>query len=496
MYTELAIVIIYLLILAVIICGVLITRKFYLKKIESLMRANSAIQWAANFTESHSEVPPDNAMEFIEINNISVMQDAVKQREFLITRARKLFWKMALLDIAAGAGYILFSIAAYYLSGSSKSDDWLGGVGFGIILIVLSLDRYLAFRSQYRAYNKGLSRYLNSVIKLRAFYNKPGYSIYYSGAIISLILFIAISSANFPWQLRAALILSVAFHIFLIARLYISYRNIRNYKLLILRVFGIDKNAKFTFKGLWRYWQHFGSFFTVADKAFINREIKIWKQLLFMFFLVCFIIITLHEVPFLHMRYRWIGVIMFLALVVGFYANLRYRYWLIKKNFISNREALDKRLKQINRWPRKLSNTFKEVPVQCYNNTWKMTVAEFVQIADTILMDLRGFSEERKGCEQEVNLLLDCVPAERVTFLVDATDLEPVKKMIQEAWKSISIHSPNLLPGVSKVTLYIAEKKNSKDIQGIMDILLNATSYAPDAELTGRVKNLHEVSLS
>lgn len=46
--------------------------------------------------------------------------------------------------------------------------------------------------------------------------------------------------------------------------------------------------------------------------------------------------------------------------------------------------------------------------------------------------------------------------------------------MIKEAGKSISINLPNLLPGVSKVTLYIAEKKNSKDIQGIMDILHNA----------------------
>ncbi len=496
MYTELAIVIIYLLILAVIICGIFITRKLYLRKVESLMRANSEIEWAATLTETHSEVPPDDAMEFIEINNISVMKEAVKQREFLITRARKLFWKMALLDIAAGTGYILFSVAAYYFSGYPKSDDWLGGVGFGIILIVLSLDRYLAFRSQYRAYNTGLSRFLNPVIKLRAFYNKPGYSIYYSGAIVAVILFIAISSGNFAWQLRAALIIAVAFHIFLIARLYISYRNVRNYKLLILRVFGIDKNAKFTFNGLWKYWQHFGSFLTVADKSFLNREIKIWKQLLFMFFLVFIIIMTLHEVPSLHIRYRWIGVIMFLALLVGFYANLRCRYWLIKKNFISNREVLDKRLAQINRWPRKLSNTFKQVPVQCYNNTWKMTVAEFVQIADTILMDLRGFSEERKGCEQEVNLLLDCVPSERVTFLVDATDIEPVKKMIQEAWKSISINSPNLLPGVSKVTLYISEKKNSKDIQGIMDILLNATNYAPAVEITQRDTNMNELSVA
>ena len=100
-------------------------------------------------------------------------------------------------------------------------------------------------------------------------------------------------------------------------------------------------------------------------------------------------------------------------------------------------------------------------------------------------MDLRGFSAERKGCEQEVNLLLDRVPAERITFLVDETDIEHVKKMIQEAWKSISINSPNLLPGVSKVTLYIAEKKNSKDIQGIMDILLNAISYVRASDLTG-----------
>ena len=109
-------------------------------------------------------------------------------------------------------------------------------------------------------------------------------------------------------------------------------------------------------------------------------------------------------------------------------------------------------------------------------------------------MDLRGFSAERKGCEQEVNLLLDRVPAERITFLVDETDIEHVKKMIQEAWKSISINSPNLLPGVSKVTLYIAEKKNSKDIQGIMDILLNAISYAPAVEITQRGTNMSELS--
>ena len=472
------------------------TRKLFLKKIETLMRADSEFQWAATIEETDKEVPPDDAMEFIEINNISVKEEAVKQRELLIDRARKLFWKTVLFDIAAGGGYILFSIAAYILSGFPEAGDWFGGVSFGIILIILSLDRYLVFRSQYRAYTTGFSRFLNPVMKLRAFYNKPKYSIFYSGIIMITILAIAISANSFNWQLRVLWVIAVVFHAYLMVRLYRSYRNIRNYKLLILRVFGIDKNAKFTFKGLWKYWQHFGSFLTVVDKAYVNREIKIWKQLLFMFLLVLVLTVTLHESPYLQIRYRWVGLIMLLALIVGFYLNLMLRYRAIKRNFISNRATLDKRLVQIQRWPRKLSNTFKEVPVKCYNNTWKMTVSEFVQIADSILMDLRGFSAGRKGCEQEVNLLLDRVPAERVTFLVDATDIEPVKKMIQEAWKSININSPNLLPGVSKVTLYIAEKKNSKDIQGIMDILLHATSYAPGAQLTGRVTNRNEVSLS
>ena len=482
---DFAITLLYLLILAVIISGVLITRKLFLKKIETLMQANSAFQWAATIAETNDEITPDFAMEFIEVNNISVKEQAVKQRELLIGRARKLFWKTVLFDIAAGAGYILFSIAAYISAGFPEASYWAGGISLGMILIVLSLDRYLTFRSQYRAYATGFSRYLNAVMKLRAFYNKPRYSIFYSGLIVATLLGLAIAAKNFSWQLRVAWFIAVAFHIYLMVRLYRSFRNIRNYKLLILRVFGIDKNAKFTFKGLWQYWQHFGSFLTVADKAYINREIKIWKQLVFMFLLVLGLIVLLHESPYIHIRYRWIGVILLPALMVGFYVNLMWRYRAIKNNFISNRATLEKRLVQIQRWPRKLSNTFKEVPVKCYNNTWKMTVAEFVQIADTILMDLRGFSAERKGCEQEVNLLLDRVPAERITFLVDETDIEPVKKMIQEAWKSISINSPNLLPGVSKVTLYIAEKKNSKDIQGIMDILLNATSYVRASDLTG-----------
>ena len=49
----------------------------------------------------------------------------------------------------------------------------------------------------------------------------------------------------------------------------------------------------------------------------------------------------------------------------------------------------------------------------CYDNTWKIAVAEFVSVANVVLMDLRGYSTNRKGCDYEVDLLLDQMPIAR-----------------------------------------------------------------------------------
>jgi uncharacterized protein YneF (UPF0154 family) len=476
---------IYLMVVFVAIGGILLTRKLSAKRLETLMLEKSGNRLGATLAIDAEEVVAETPIEFNEINCNSITAEAVKQREFLIARARKVFWKMVLIDVVAGCGYISFSIIAHEMSVSQNSDDWLGGIGIGIILILLSFDRYFAFRNQYRAHQTGVSRIFRSVNQLRSFYNKPSYSIYYSGFAVFVILTVTVSSNEFPWQLRAGLLLAVALHVYLLIWLFTSYRTIRNYKLLILRVFGIDNNARFTFEGLWKYWQHFGSFLTVVDKTYVSRQVKIWRQIVFVLVLVAIVSVILHDDSLFQIRYRWVGVTIIIGLAIGFYINLQYNYRKIKKSFIGSKQDLDKRLKQIQRWPRKLSNTFKEVPVMCYDDTWKMAVFELIKIADSILMDLRGFSDERKGCQAEVNLLMDCVPLNRITFLVDPGSLNGVKKMISTAWAQLNHDSPNLKITAPTVNIYISEKQNHADIQGIMDLLLNATIFAPDAGGSG-----------
>ncbi len=57
----------------------------------------------------------------------------------------------------------------------------------------------------------------------------------------------------------------------------------------------------------------------------------------------------------------------------------------------------------------------------CGNDAWKSAVQALMRESDLVLMDLRGFSEQNKGCLFELQTMLDCVPIDRMVLLVDAS---------------------------------------------------------------------------
>ena len=60
-------------------------------------------------------------------------------------------------------------------------------------------------------------------------------------------------------------------------------------------------------------------------------------------------------------------------------------------------------------------------------------------------MDLRGFSEKRKGCEYEIDFLFDTFPINRILFLVDNdTDRNFISQTILDRWDYLRVNSPNL----------------------------------------------------
>ena len=91
---------------------------------------------------------------------------------------------------------------------------------------------------------------------------------------------------------------------------------------------------------------------------------------------------------------------------------------------------LKNRLADLDQWPVNYDNGFKEFPVMCYDNTWKIGLNTLAQEASVIMMDLRGFSEKNKGCEFEIDFILDHVSVQRILFLCKPEALNLVRRTI------------------------------------------------------------------
>ena len=64
--------------------------------------------------------------------------------------------------------------------------------------------------------------------------------------------------------------------------------------------------------------------------------------------------------------------------------------------------------------------------------------------ADLVLMDLRGFTPERKGCVYEIGLLIDRFPINRVVFLIRSdADKPALYELIRQRWEQMSADSLN-----------------------------------------------------
>ena len=120
--------------------------------------------------------------------------------------------------------------------------------------------------------------------------------------------------------------------------------------------------------------------------------------------------------------------------------------------------------------------TFKGLPTMCYKITWETAVSEFIKLPEVVvLMDLRGFSEERGGVTYEVDYLLNNISVDRVVFLVDSTeDHELTHRLVLDRWECLRVHSPNLALTAPEVQIYVSGEQDEQDVQGIFDQLIGA----------------------
>lgn len=284
-----------------------------------------------------------------------------------------------------------------------------------------------------------------------------------------------------------------------------------NIRLLILRVFGSDRNTSFVFGRLMRSWQYLGTFFTIVDPSYIRYQFSLssaenrWKLLRFftLFGLVIFVVsigqqfflfstptnqallawhrLTMEQQQELLGMAAWLILIPLAALPIAV---------TVRRRFVATVPELNRRIDRAQRQRAGWNGVFIGLPMYCYDNIWKRAVDRLLRASDVLLMDLRGFSPARAGCEYEVGILIDHYPIQQVVFLVDHGETRAaVYELIRRRWRAMSPASPNRSLQAPAIKVYApAVAEEPRDIPRILALLI--ASVGGDGESPGTLVGL------
>ena len=99
---------------------------------------------------------------------------------------------------------------------------------------------------------------------------------------------------------------------------------------------------------------------------------------------------------------------------------LRYLTGRLSTAFVQSREDLDARLSAFDLQPDP-DGRFRINEFCCRDDTWQATVVELMRRADAVVMDVRGVTAKRRGCEFELQQLAARLLPEQIVLVVDRT---------------------------------------------------------------------------
>jgi len=464
-------------ILVIVIITVLSTRKLVDARVIKKMFAMSAEKAEIkSFKKEGKEIPSHKNLSFLELNANSDLPEAVACREHFVKNAVNRFRSAYYNDLLAVIGYlIVFFLAKVTLISTDFVDEL---EPFLITFSFFMTVRFLSFQKQFRAFYQDNS-VLTLLGRLLPFTWKsvanPSWGPFLAIILMAATTYLIFENIRFN-HFNLILLLGVGIHYYLLSSYRQKLKKTPNIKLLVLRVFGMDKAASFTFEGLMEFWNHFGSFFTVADPSLLDSKIR-QKDSIFKIFIwglpLAFVLSSTIFNPLVERLEQTHVIVVLILTIILAILYVRNKLKDTDASFLQSKTHLHQRLETLLDSPRKWNHNFKNMPILCHDDTWRIAVSEFVEISDVILMDLRGLSTSKGGCKEEVDYLFDAAPVGKVAFLVDQEALPLIKEMLTEQWANLHEHSPNLKVDSPVATIYLVAKEDKKDIQGIMDVLFN-----------------------
>jgi hypothetical protein len=105
----------------------------------------------------------------------------------------------------------------------------------------------------------------------------------------------------------------------------------------------------------------------------------------------------------------------------------------LAERFIQSPTDIPRRLADFE-WQPDLEGRFRVNECYCHDTTWQQALAELIRVSDVVLMDLRNFVEQNKGCLHELQVLASLPGLHRVVVLVnDQTELVPAQAAVTKA---------------------------------------------------------------
>jgi hypothetical protein len=114
----------------------------------------------------------------------------------------------------------------------------------------------------------------------------------------------------------------------------------------------------------------------------------------------------------------------------------------LSREFVRGPDDLRARLAALDRSPDP-DGRYRVNEFFCHDDTWRAALARLAEPSDVVLMDLRGFTAESRGCVYELGHLVETVPLRRIVLLADAAAPTALSETLATAWSSVTSASPN-----------------------------------------------------
>ncbi len=150
----------------------------------------------------------------------------------------------------------------------------------------------------------------------------------------------------------------------------------------------------------------------------------------------------------------------------------------LKQHFCYDNESMKKNLNNTDVEPDN-DGSFRITEFFCRDNIWKEVLLKLVNMSNVVLLDLRSFSEIYKGCQYEIQQLVNHINISNVIVLIDDhTKIDFLKTTFINALRNIEKASPNVSDEKPQVQLFSLKRDDSNNFSNLLKLLCQVSENA------------------